>query len=177
MLSRLGRPFIVLACLWLSACGFEPLYGENQDGFSTDELLQFIQVSPIEDRTGQLLRIELSNRLTPTRPIPEPIYALLVTLNESKAGLAVKKDASTTRANLTITAQFQLVEIGSGEVLTQGTVRSVNSYDILLSDFATLAAEADARERGTRDLSDGIVDRISIYLSRAQDAATTGRSG
>lgn len=175
-MSRIGRPLVVLACFWLSACGFEPLYGENQDGFSTDQLLEFIQVAPIEDRTGQILRIELTNRLTPTRPVPKAIYALQVTLNESKSGLAVQKDASTTRANLTITASFELVEISSGQVFTGGAVRSVNSYDILLSDFATLAAEANARERGAKDLSDGIVDRISIYMARAQDAPVTRRA-
>lgn len=175
-MSRIGHPFLIVVCLWLSACGFEPLYGGNQDGYSTDQLLEFIQVAPIADRTGQLVRIELTNRLTPTSPAPKPLYTLLVTLSESKAGLAVQKDSSTTRANLSISAEFRLIEIGSGRSLTQGNVRSVNSYDILLSDFATLAAEADARERGAKDLADGIVDRLSIYLSRAQDPPATGRA-
>lgn len=172
------RPFALVACLLLAACGFQPLYGEteSQDDLSTEELLEFVRVPPIKDRVGQLVRIELTNRMTPTRPVPKPLYSLAITLSESTAGLAVQKDASATRANLTIAASFELRQIGTGERLTGGSVRSVNSYDILLSDFATLAAETDARERGAKDLADGIVDRLAIFLSRAQGAATTGRT-
>jgi LPS-assembly lipoprotein len=108
--------------------------------------------------------------------VPVPAFALVVVLSESKANLAVQKDSSATRANLTITANFTLKQIGSGQKLTSGSVRSVNSYDILQSDFATLAAEQDARQRGAIDVADGIVDRLAIFLLRNQSALTSGRA-
>jgi LPS-assembly lipoprotein len=171
LLSRLARFGLVVSALLLTACGFSPLYGETEKSFATEELLEFVEVLPIEDRVGQLVRIELTNRLTPKRPRPKPLYTLQVTLSESKAGLAVQKDSSATRANLTLNGSFKLSQNSDGESLVSGSVRSVNSYDIMLSDFATLEAESGARKRGAIDVADGIVDRLTIFLSRAQDEA------
>lgn len=112
--------------------------------------------------------------MTPTRPAPTPAFTLVVELSESTASLAVEKDSSATRANLTITASFRLKQNADGKQLTAGSVRSVNSYDILLSDFATLAAENDARKRAAKDVADGIVDRLAIFLSRNQQQLSGG---
>ncbi len=112
--------------------------------------------------------------MTPTRPAPPSAFTLIVKLNESKASLAVEKDSSATRANLTIAASFVLKQNSDGLELMTGSVRSVNSYDILLSDFATLAAENDARRRGAKDVADGIVDRLAIFLSRNQQRLSGG---
>jgi len=160
-----------MALLGLTACGFEPLYGNQDRGTATEDLLSRVTVPPIADRLGQLIRIELTNRLTP-RPPPEPLYVVNVTVSESRQGLAVRRDASATRANLIITAQFTLTQIGQSESLLSGDIRSVNGFDILVSDFATLAAEKDARRRGARDVADAIVDRLAIYLSRTSIQTT-----
>ncbi len=175
LLSRL-HAFLVIGLLGLTACGFEPLYGDQDQGTPTEDLLSQVYVPPLADRLGQLVRIELTNRLTP-KPGPAPVYSVNVELTESKQGLAVRRDASATRANLIITATFSLSVIGEKEKLMSGVNRSSNGYDILKSDFATLAAENDARRRGARDIADGIVSRIAIYLSRAanQTAAPAQR--
>ena len=83
----------------------------------------------------------------------------------------MQKDSIATRANLTLNGSFKLSQNSDGETLVSGSVRSVNSYDIMLSDFATLEAESGARKRGAIDVADGIVDRLTIFLSRAQDEA------
>ncbi|MGY8956491.1 MAG: LPS assembly lipoprotein LptE [Alphaproteobacteria bacterium] len=169
------RHLLVVGCLTLAACGFEPLYGDRTDAAATEDILAFVSVPPIANRTGQMVRIELTNRLTPTRPSPPSRYTLNVKLTQSKVSLAVKNDASATRANLTITASFELLLNSDSTVLTKGFVRSVNGYDILLSDFATLSAEADARRRGAKDISDGIVDRLAIYMARNAQALSGER--
>jgi LPS-assembly lipoprotein len=165
----------VVGCLTLAACGFEPLYGDRTDAAATEDILAFVGVPPIANRTGQMVRIELTNRLTPTRPSPPSRYTLNVKLTRSKTSLAVKNDASATRANLTITASFKLLLNSDSTVLTKGSVRSVNGYDILLTDFATMSAEADARRRGAKDISDGIVDRLAIYMARNAQALSGER--
>lgn len=170
-LSRL-RAFLVVTLLGLTACGFEPLYGEQDQRIATEDLLSRVSVPPIADRLGQLVRIELTNRLTP-RPAPKPLYVLSVQLSESKQGLAVRRDASATRANFIITATYELVPVGGGEALLSGNIQSTNGYDILLSDFATLAAENDARRRGARDIADAVVDRLAVFLSRTNIQTTS----
>ncbi len=163
-LSRL-HVLLLFGLLGLAACGFEPLYGDQDQGVATEDLLSRVSVLPIADRLGQIVRIELTNRLTP-RPALEPLFVVDVRLTQSKQGLAVRRDASATRANLILSASFELTPVGGGDPLMSGEIRSSNGYDILKSDFATLAAETDARRRGARDIADAIVDRLAIYLSR-----------
>lgn len=170
LLSRL-HAFLVIGLLGLTACGFEPLYGDQEQGTPTEDLLSQVSVPPLEGRLGQLVRIELTNRLTP-KPAPAPVYTVNVELTKSKQGLAVRRDATATRANLIISATFALTFVGETEKLTSGVVRSSNGYDILRSDFATLAAENDARRRGARDVANEIVSRIAIFLSRAAKQTT-----
>ncbi len=167
-------PAWLIVCLVLAGCGFEPLYGEREQTAAAEDELELVDVPPIADRVGQLVRIELTNRLTPTQPAPRALYTLPVTLTETRASLAVRKDASATRANLTINATFELQRISDGARLTSGTIRSVNSYDVVDSDYATLVAESDARRRGAKDIADGIVDRLAIFLSNASQTRTGG---
>ena len=168
------RALLLTGLLALGACGFEPLYRTADRGAETEQLLSRVEVPPIADRLGQLVRTELNNRLKP-RPAPQALYAVVVTLSESTQGLAVRRDASATRANLTINATFTLLAISGGENLLSGEIRSVNGYDILTSDFATLAAEKGARQRGARDVADAIVDRLAIYMSRVANQAPDRR--
>ena len=168
------RAFLVTGLLVLSACGFEPLYRTADRGAETEQLLSRIEVPPIADRLGQLVRTVLNDRLKP-RAAPQPLYAVVVTLTESTQGLAVRRDASATRANLIVNATFTLSDISGDENLLSGKIRSVNGYDILTSDFATLAAEKDARRRGARDVADAIFDRLAIYMSRVANQAPAGR--
>lgn len=162
---------MVLSCLGLAACGFEPLYGEQQSGPGTQNALEYVQVSPIADRVGQLVRIELMNQMSSANP-PKPRFQLAVTLVESTKSLAVRRDASTTRANLILNATFTLKRADDGSQAMSGSLRSVNGYDVLVSDFATFAAETDARSRGAKDIANGIVERIAIFLSRPGNQIT-----
>lgn len=155
--------------LLLTGCGFSPLYGTGggEGDARIVEELRHIQVPPIADRIGQLVRIELTDRLVRRGPAPKPRYRLEVTLSESKQNLAVRKDATATRANLFISASYRLVPSGEGGLTTSGSVSSVNSYDVLENDFATLSAEQDARRRAARDLAVSIVDRLALAFRNA----------
>lgn len=155
---------------YVAGCGFQPLYGERQSAEGAAASLGQISVPPIPERLGQLLRIELIHRLTPTGQPQSPAYVLDVELRESKQDLAVRKDATATRANLIIAATFRLISVQSEQTLFTGTVRSINSYNILDADFATLSAESDARQRAVRDLATEIRSRLGIFLSRPTDA-------
>ena len=71
-----------------------------------------------------------------------PRFSLDVKLTESLTDLAIRKDNVATRANLTLIAQFSVVSRSGGSLLFSGQAQSVNSYNILTSDFATLGARA-----------------------------------
>jgi LPS-assembly lipoprotein len=150
----------------VAGCGFEPLHGRPEAGNQTTSALSQISVPPIPERLGQLLRIELTNQLTPLGPPQKPAYVLNVSVSEVRRELGVRKDATATRANLIITARFNLTNTQTNERLFGGSVRSINSYNILDADFATLTAEAAARRRGTRDLATEIGSRLGVFLAQ-----------
>ena len=152
---------------FLAACGFQPLYGDSAlSGVRAD--LAAVEVGWIEDRVGQQMRNELVRRFHPEGRPRDPSYRLEVEIRIDKRDLALKKSEIATRANLRITARYTLRKIMDGERLIQGTTRITTSYDILRSDFATLAAEADARRRGVRELADEITNRMAAYLRHSK---------
>ena len=151
----------------LSACGFQPLYGGGApSGVRAD--LAAVEVGWIEDRIGQQMRNELLRRFHPDGGPRNPSYRLQVDLTVDKRELAVQKTEIPTRTNLRITARYILLKNMDGKTLIQGSARITTSYDILTSDFATLAAEADARRRGVRELADEITNRLAAFLRYSQ---------
>jgi LPS-assembly lipoprotein len=91
-------------------------------------------------------------------------YSLAIELRESKGNVNIRKDESATRANLTISADFTLTNNADGGGIFKGTVLSTNSYNVLNSEFATLSAEKDARNRALRSLSEEIRLRVAAAL-------------
>ena len=162
----------------LAACGFEPLYGQRGvAGGSAAEELATIRIVPIADRTGQLLYNELRDRLNPRGKPANPRYILTITLEETAQTLAFRGDETATRANLNISAAYQLrravseSESGNDEVVTSGLARITTAYDILESQFATLVSIDDARARSVRALGDDIQARLAVALSPRSAAA------
>ncbi len=154
-------PAIIIALL--TACGFRPLHG---DGTVSDaSQLANIRIGIIEDRIGQKFRNLLLDRLTPRGAPARPRYLLGVTLSEGLQSLGVRKDATATRANLTVSANFTLSMVADKTLRYTGSASSTNSYNILESDFATLSAKNNARDRALRTLSEDIRARVAAALS------------
>ncbi len=153
-----------------AGCEFHPLYG-NHPTTPVENRLAGVSVGIIADRTGQLLRNELLIRLDPNNQSLPVQYKLAVQLTESTAHLAVRRDASATRANLAMEARYELTSAGNGTLVRSGSVRSVNSYDLLSTEneFGTRTAEDQARKRAASDLANQIALRIGLALDRATE--------
>lgn len=155
-------PAIAVIAL-LSGCGFQPLY--KSGGTGDQAALATIDVVTIKDRIGQQLRNMLNAALAPRGRASVTDYRLTVTLTESKSRLAILKDETATRANLTIRAKFKLDALKNPKLRPfLGRALSTNSYNILTSDFATLSAERDARNRALRTLSEEIRLRVAAAI-------------
>ncbi len=168
MKRRLGLFGGLAVTLALSGCGFEPLYGRtdaNRPSPVAAELAS-IRVAPIADRRGQIMRNSLEERLTPQGEPASPGYSLIVRLDERIDKLVFRRDASPTLANLTLTAHYQLHAANSEAAATSGTARMVNSFNISGENFATLAAEDDARERAVRELANEVALRLAAHFAQ-----------
>lgn len=155
----------------LAACGFEPLYGNQQKPGDAvyNEFFQ-TKIDTIKDRNGQLLRNELLDRLNYQGEPARPAFELKVKLDESRQDILVRSDEIATAANLTWTADYELSETVNKHVLTSGTVKSINRFNELRSPYATIASEQDARRRAARQIAEELRTRLAIYFNahRAQ---------
>mgnify|MGYP002870837054 CR=1 FL=1 len=156
--------FSLAALGLLTGCGFKPIYGSAGPSNISVELAT-IEVAIIKDRIGQQLRNLLLDRINPGGSPKQPNYKLSVQLAEAKQELAIKKSEVSTRANLAFTAKFQLQGLKqfAGRMFS-GRADIITSYNILSSDFGTLSAEKDARQRAVQTLSSDITNRIAAYL-------------
>ena len=164
---------VLLAGLALGSCGFRPLHAARSGG--AEQNLAQVKIAIIADRTGQKLHNLLRDKLNPKGAAAKPRYVLRVTLKESIRNLAIRKDEIATRANLLLRATFRLDRLADKAQLLSGTAASTNSYNILRSDFATLSAESDARDRAVREISHEIRSRIAIFLDRQMKSQEGGR--
>ena len=157
--------FLVGLLAALGACGFRPLYGGTENS-AINQQLAHIQISTIKDRIGQQLHNLLLDRLNSGGRPQKPLYNLSVKLTVSKEEIGLKLTEEATRARLTLIVNYFLTDNGSGKVLAEGGVRSVNNYNIFNSEFAQLAAEENAKKRAAREVSDEIKIRLSLYFSQ-----------
>jgi len=161
ILRRLGGVCALIGLL--TGCGFQPLYGTS-NGKDVPLQLQQIRVAPIPDRIGQKLRNFLLDRLNPKGQPARPLYTLTVLPTISRTNLGIQRDETATRALMQVSASYTLSSVATGQALYSGSERSVNSFNIVDSDFATLSAEKDALDRAAREISDAIRIRIGIFF-------------
>ena len=160
-------PILALIGL-LAACGFHPLYGRPAGDAGVTPQLAQIFIEPIADRIGQVLHNQLRDRLTPNGVPLQPRYRLNVGLDFAKSPVAVQKDESVTRLNLTVRARYVLADARNGTTVSSGTTRSVAAFNVVRSDFATLSAERDAERRAVRDVGDEISTRLAVFFARGR---------
>lgn len=155
--------------LVLSGCGFQPLYARGDNGLAVTDQLAATRVQPIQDRVGQQLHNLLRDRLNPLGQPATPLYRLTIVLTERTVDLGIRRDATATRANLTMSAEFTLTDFAGEALLYQGSAISINSYDILELEqqFSTMTSEADARIRALQDISEDVRLRLAGFFSQA----------
>ena len=164
------RTFLILASLLIiSACGFSPVYGTlgHDNEFGTEDLLALVAIDNIPDREGQFLRNELIDRFYRYERPANPQYRLKVKyLTESLRDLDITEDSDSTRAQLRMQAQIELLDAVTGESLMQRTLHSASSYNKLGSEFATRASEQSTRENVLNALAQRIETQVTLYLKR-----------
>jgi LPS-assembly lipoprotein len=148
----------------LAGCGFSPLYGERSISAapSVNDALTQVLIRPLLDRRGQKLRQVLREQLQPRGMAERPAYDLEVHLTERIEEIGVRRDATSSRANYILTANFYLNE-GESRLIAD-RVQAIVSYNILDEQYATVASQADAENRAIRRVGEEIKTRLAVYF-------------
>lgn len=143
-----SRLVVLCLCVLLAGCGYRPLYGKHgPENASVVDELTLVRIESIPDRIGRQIYNMLRERLNPYSQPERPRYVLRVELTESRGRLFLEEDETATRADVTLKANFVLTRLEDSAIVARGSSRSVSSYDILSSQFASVVSQEDARLR------------------------------
>ena len=154
--------FFILSPVYLSNCGFQPLYADKNNS-SISILESEIYIEDIPGRTGQIFKNSLLEHFGSTANKNNEL-SLKVTLSKYIVPLAFRSDKTVTRFNVIINSEYILKQNSNNLILTSGTSRSIASYSVVFSEFANLSASKDAEERATLDLAKKIARLIGVSL-------------
>jgi LPS-assembly lipoprotein len=153
LMARIGALALVL---FLSACGFQPVYGPGGTGAA---LQNRVLVDPPIDREGFLLVRQLEDRLGRAG---DPAYTLSVKLDLTQEDRAIDPDGDIRRFHLIGTATYELRESGTGNMIRADAVTNFVGYSATGTTVATLAAQRDAQERLMTILANQIVQQLQV---------------
>jgi LPS-assembly lipoprotein len=162
--------FILAGFLFLTACGFEPVYKNASlvgEPSQTSRSLNRVDIATIPNREGQALRNALIDRIYLGGYPSNPEYRLLISpITETIVEIGVDKDDNASRAQLRQETIMHLVRIDNAQTVLTRPIRATAGYNILLGQFTTFVTENDAREQAIRTLADNIVTQLELYFTR-----------
>ena len=160
------RLILTLTCLLLlSACGFEPVYGSKSGAMRSE--FSAIEISVIPDRSGQVVRNHLIDRLHQRGADANPQYRLDISpIRESIVEIGFDRDDEASRAQMREETTLNLIDTQTGKAVLTRTVRTTTGYNILEGQFTTFVSRRDARDQALRALSERIVTQLEIHFTQ-----------
>jgi len=164
---------LLALALFLSACGFQPLYATLEDEEAgTEELGAFY----IEDITGPKdARQEVEDAMRTRMPDTgvKKTHAVTIALRDTRRAVAVRISSDTQRFDYTLVAGLQYRDLETDEVRRQ-SIRSIVSYGVVDSQYASLVGREDAVRRAAVDLARKIEVDMALFL---RDRAPSSSGG
>jgi LPS-assembly lipoprotein len=167
----MSRIFLGLACAVamsavLGGCGFHPLYASDGPQGGGRQIFHSIYVEPIDGEVaGYEMRNSLIGLLHSTNRPEEAEYRLSITIRQIVQGIAIENDASITRYNYSLQADYNLTDRKTGKSIKAGSESTIAPYDVVASPYATEVAERNAQKSGARDLASRIQVELAVYFT------------
>lgn len=156
--------FVIVLCLLMTGCGFEPVY-RSKEASKTPQLFKlFISGNNDNAYTTYKLRRELETLLpTIARKVPRQL-TVNIKLEESYGDIAFNSAAKVLRSQGHLTATLSVCDYGATPI-HNAKLDVVTSYTVdSPEEFPTIAAESGARERLIRNLAQDITHELSLVV-------------
>lgn len=161
-MRRVIAAFSVVAALATSACGFTPLYASGGAGGEVSR----IAVTTPDDRLGYALREQLEDALAWDRGAQPALWRLETQVEQARRPLGRRIDATATRYELTVKANWTLTPAVAGGTPIKGVETAVVTYAAADQPYAAIAAQQDGEDRAAAELARLI--RLSVLRVLAE---------
>lgn len=164
---------ILLRCsmpLALCSCGFQPMLATSNGTSSVADSFARIKVATIENRSGQVLRNDLIDTLTPRGEPDHPDYTLYIRIEEPQQNLAFQRNNSVTNVGYGINAYWQLVN-DKGATVYASTSSSSQQYTISNSQYSAGVSAQNTRDQILQDISQDIRNKLGQYFITRKPSA------
>ena len=139
---------VAVTGLFVSACGFTPIYG---DGGNVGSSLSRIAVTTQDDRLGYRVREQLEDALGRNGAVA-PLYRLETAIEQSRRPLGRRIDDTATRYELTVRGAWTLTPL-NGSAPISGVETVTTTYAAADQPYAAIAAQQDGEERAAAELA------------------------
>ncbi len=153
---------ILAAALLLQGCGFTPVYATRDEEPAGLASVNLVAVSGRES-IQPLITNAFDRRKAVAAAGVSPAYDLIIEAEEFAQRLAVQIDASVTRYNYLLRADYTLVRREDGKKF-RGASEAVASFNVVTSQYSTLFAEEAAKEKAARSLIEALERDILLTL-------------
>lgn len=156
----------------LSGCGFRPVYAPSGPGPGPAGDLAAIDVLPMYERPGQLLRDALLARLR-SEPGQPRRFELTAGFGVTGEAVGILSLTLATRVRLVGTAAWTLTARDVKKTrLTEGTERIVDGFDIFSAQLFGVDLDNEAAQRRMAVLlADKVVLALAVWFARHPSAA------
>jgi LPS-assembly lipoprotein len=168
---RLSALFALLAAAGLSACGFQPLYGNTGSGLRPGDALAMVYVEPISERVGYQLRNDLLDLFGASGQPQGTAYRLKVIITrELTEPVSLERNATITRFNYRLTAHYELTPTSATAPAKIGDATALSAYNVASSPYATVIAQRDASDRAARDIAERVRTELAVFFHESGNA-------
>ena len=157
----------LLVLLFLSACQFQPLYGNNDNTLANGTNLSSVSVSHVKSRVGQQVRNHLLFLLNGGFSNPSKTHEARIRVNSNNKQFASIQDVQdSTSGTVTVIVTYDLIDLATGKAVANGSRQAFASYDRTGQVFANERAVRDAENRAAKEAAESLRLAIASDLSR-----------
>ena len=156
----------LLLALFIAACGFRPLYSGTNTLAGGTSVHDAIWIDQIPDADGLNLRNALIDRFYHNGTPEHPAYVLKIVLTRNSRDLAIRKNDTTTRAQIVYRADYTLADRANQQIIDSGSIRAIGSYNILESQYTTIVTQDRASQQALEEMADKLTLRLGVVLEK-----------
>ena len=162
----------ILCLIGLTACGFQPIYGESSRQ-ENDRIARYFAATDIRTKSGargQQLKNALEDQLNPNSIISDikKHYTLQVEVQVRRDATVIERDGSISRYNVNVSSNYRLRD-ANGRTLKKGVVRRTASYNDVNEHFSSYIGEKDAIQRAIKEMSEDYKMQLAAFYAEQID--------